>query len=70
MKLTSRQYEDIGRIVVHEVLTNRKVNRALSQSPYGMRIALIANSDQYKEEPQSIVKKTFIQKVLSWTGIK
>jgi hypothetical protein len=47
------QYEKIGRIIVHECLTNRKVNRALSQSKYyGALLSII------QEEPKKVKKLT------------
>lgn len=68
-QISDRQYEDIGRIVVHEVLKNRKVNRALSQSPYGIRIAYILRSEDYGKTEQ-LKKQSLIKKLLSWIKTK
>ena len=57
------QYDKIGRIIVQECLTNRKVNRALSQSKYyGTLLSII------QEEPTKVKKLTLwhtIKKIFS-----
>lgn len=46
--LSDDQYKDIGKIVVYEILNNRKVNRAISQSKYYGAISKIIERPNVK----------------------
>lgn len=56
--LSDDQYKDIGKIVVHEIIHNRKVNRAISQSKY------------YGAIKHIIDRKPNVKKLTKWQKIK
>lgn len=55
--LNEDQYKDIGKIVVHEIIHNRKVNRAISQSKYYGAI-------------KHIIERPNVKKLTKWQKIK
>jgi len=62
-KLTNKQYEKIGRIIVHGALTDRQFNRSISRLPlYGQLLTIIgAHPEQRKAR---MIVATFFKKLI------
>jgi len=62
-KLSNKQYEKIGRIIVHGALTDRQFNRSISRLPlYGQLLTIIgAHPEQRKAR---MIVSTFFKKLI------
>ena len=60
MKISDKQYQEIGKATIHAVMNNRKVNRAISGSIYGKAINAILSKHELKP------KKKWYHKLLFW----
>ena len=62
-KLSNKQYEQIGRIIVHGALTDRQFNRSISRLPlYGQLLTIIG--DHPEQRKARMIVATFFKKLI------